>query len=124
MLGKEAPEFAPVEVRFNRGAGSKPPLKALGGAQGSARSRTSQFLFEAEWNKLAPIALRVQSFRRVAPEFGRSSPEARTCDLSVKLLLLFTKVLPKHATHTTAHDFLAHFSPLQGGVTRQLCGGH
>lgn len=84
------------------------------------------FLFEQQWNHLAPIALRMESFRRVAPEFAWNAPDSRQNDLLVKILLLFTKVAPKRVTNRATHDFLNHFVPIRGnrGNPRKLRRGH
>lgn len=77
------------------------------------KSNNLDFFFEQEWNSLVPIALRMGSFRRVAPEFSTRCFESQNNDLFVKILLPFTKVVPKRFRNRAVHDFMSHFSDMK-----------
>ena len=72
------------------------------------------FLFEAEWELLAPVNLRVEGFRKIASEFSDQNLGSGNNDFGVKLLLLFAKVLPSRVRNRPVHDFLANFSQMKG----------
>lgn len=74
----------------------------------------TQFLFESEWEGIAPATLKLDGFRKIASEFVEPGVLSRNNDLAVKILLLYSKVFPTRVRNRAVHDFLANFSEMKG----------
>ena len=78
-----------------------------------SNKKNNDFFFEKDWKQIAPVIFQMKIFRKLAPEFSVNPFESQSSDLFVKILLLYSKILPKRLRNRPDHDFMIHFTDLK-----------